>query len=78
MGPWFRRLLLRLAIGKHTYEHMRISLAQDPRTRRARLVDIVIRKDGVERRVEADWLKTLARLVLPKQSPAPEVESPHT
>lgn len=60
---WWRRLLLRLALGSHTYDYMRQSLRSDPRTRTARLVDIVVRKDAVERRVEADWCKTIARII---------------
>jgi hypothetical protein len=39
------------------------SLQYDPRIVNAHTVDIVIRKDGIERRLEADWLKQLARLV---------------
>ena len=58
-----RRALLRLALGGRTYDYMRRSLGQDPRTKRARSVDIVVRKDGVERRIEADWAKDIARIV---------------
>ena len=60
-----RRLLLMLALGRRTYDYMVRSLSNDPRTRRARLVDIVVRKDAVERRTEADWCRTIARIVLP-------------
>jgi len=59
----WRRFLLRLALGRRTYQYMVRSITHDPRTRRARLVDIVVRKDGHERRIEADWVKNLARIV---------------
>ncbi len=36
----------------------------DLRVKSARQVDIVVRKDAVERRIEADWAKQLARIVL--------------
>lgn len=39
------------------------SLQADPRIRNPNTIDIIIRKDGVERRIEAQWLKELARLV---------------
>lgn len=59
----FKRLCLRLCLGANDYEYMVRTLCQDPRAPKARLIDIVVRKDGLERRVEADWLKKLARLV---------------
>lgn len=59
----WRQLLLKLALGKRTYNYMAETVRQDPRTRRARQVDIVVRKDGLERRIEADWVKTIARIV---------------
>jgi hypothetical protein len=62
MSFW-RRFFLRLALGRRTYQYMVRSITQDPRTRRARQVDIVVRKDGLERRIEADWVKSLARIV---------------
>jgi hypothetical protein len=60
-----RRALMWLALGPHTYGYMRRSLGWDPRLRNARMVDIVVRKDAVEKRFEADWLKRIARVVLP-------------
>jgi len=39
------------------------SVQHDPRTRTAKEVDIVIRKDGMERRIEADWVKSVARII---------------
>lgn len=65
--PAIRRFLLRLALGKSTYEYMCESVLHDPRTRRARSVDIITRKDGREVRVEADWVKTIARIVQPPE-----------
>jgi len=58
-----RKLLLRLALGKRTYLYMCRSVQHDPRTRTAKEVDIVIRKDGMERRIEADWVKSVARII---------------
>jgi hypothetical protein len=58
-----KRLLLRLALGRRTYAYMCRSLSQIPGLRRCRSADIVVRKDGTERRVEADWLKKLCQLV---------------
>lgn len=60
---YFKRLLLRLALGQRTYQYMCRTLSQDPRLRHARLADIVVRKDGREVRIEADWLKNLCKLV---------------
>lgn len=64
-----RRLLLRLALGDSTYQYMVRVLNTDPRTPVAKDVDIVVRKDGVERRIEADWLKRIAKLVRGRQKP---------
>jgi len=61
------RGLLRQALGDRAFEYMCRSLAHDPRLRSARMVDIVVRKDAVERRIEADWLKAIAKIVLPEQ-----------
>lgn len=66
-----RRLLLRLVLGKRTYEYMQRTLAADRRLRTAYTVDIVIRKDGRERRLEADWTKALATIVLGPWKPGP-------
>jgi len=38
------------------------SIQHDKRTPGAKLVDIVVRQDGVERRIEADWVKHIARI----------------
>ena len=51
------------ALGDTTFYYMVRSLQRDPRIRYAHTVDIVIRKNGLERRIEADWLKKLARYV---------------
>lgn len=63
MKNYFKRLLLRIALGSRTYQYMCKSLSQDPRLRSAKLTDIIIRKDGREERVEADWLKTIGKMV---------------
>ena len=63
---WFRRVCLRIALGNRKFAYMARSLTRDPRTVRAKETDIVVRKDGVERRIEADWLRDLARLVGPE------------
>jgi len=62
-----RRLLLWLALGPSTYDYMTRGLAHDPRLKTAKLADIVVRKDAVERRIEADWLKTLCKIVVTKK-----------
>ena len=64
-----RRALFWLALGPYTYDYMRRSLGWDTRLRTARTVDLIVRKDGTEKRVEADWAKTIARCVLPKPPP---------
>lgn len=64
---WLRRALLWLALGPRTYRYMRNTLAIDPRVRGARMVDVVVRKDSVERRYEADWCKNLCRIVVPEE-----------
>jgi hypothetical protein len=56
-------LHLRMALGEQTFAYMVRSLQSDRRITNAHMVDIVIRKDAVEKRIEADWLKTLARMV---------------
>lgn len=71
---YIKRLLLRLALGKRTYDYMCRTLSQDPRLPKARWADIVVRKDGREVRVEADWLKTLCKLV--KADLTPPVPQP--
>lgn len=72
-----RRLLLRLALGKRDFEYMAMTLRQDPRLRRCKLADIVVRQDGMERRIEADWLKRLARIVYGEEPiPEPPVPQP--
>lgn len=67
-----RRVALRFALGWSAYDYMVRSLGHDPRCGDAREVDIVVRKDGVERRIEADWLKDLARLTAGR---CPPIES---
>ncbi len=58
-----RKFALWVALGSHDYNAMVRSVRQDPRTRRARLIDIVVRKDAVERRIQADWVREVARVV---------------
>jgi hypothetical protein len=59
---WIRSKLLRLALGRSTFDYMLRSIKADKRTPGAKLVDIVVRQDAVENRIEADWVKTIARL----------------
>jgi hypothetical protein len=65
-----RRFLLWLALGPRTYDYMSRVLREDARLRTCRLADIVVRKDGVEHRIEADWLKTLATIIMGRWEPA--------
>jgi hypothetical protein len=58
-----RALLLRLALGNHTFDYMLRSIKNDKRTPNAKLVDIVVRQDGREVRTEADWVKKIAKIV---------------
>lgn len=55
-----RYWLMCLLWGRRTTDYMIRSLSQDPRLPRAKMADIVVRKDGHEVRIEADWLKTLS------------------
>lgn len=59
----FRRFLLRLVMGQRTYDYMVQSVLADRRCFNAKAVDIVVRKDGREKRIEADWIKKLYRIV---------------
>lgn len=61
--PRLRAFLLRLALGKRTYSYMIRSVKYDKRTPGAKLVDIVVRQDAKEIRIEADWVKDIARIV---------------
>lgn len=54
---------LHMALGDDAFDLMVRSLRADPRVQGAHTVDIVIRKDGVEKRVEGDWIKYIARIV---------------
>lgn len=58
-----RALLLRLALGRRQFDYMNRVLKSDDRIPSARMVDIVVRKDAVERRIEADWIKNIAKIV---------------
>jgi hypothetical protein len=58
-----KRFLLKLILGKRTYYYLCASLGYDHRLLRAHTVDIVVRKDGQEVRVEADWIKKVARIL---------------
>lgn len=57
-----RALLLRIALGDGSYDYMIRTLAVDRRVKTARMVDVVVRKDGIEKRFEADWIKHVARI----------------
>lgn len=67
---WVRIRCLRIALGP-AYNYMVRTLQSDPRLPRAYLADIVVRKDSVEKRFEADWLKDLARLVKDEPTKGP-------
>ena len=60
---WLKRLLLKLVLGKRTYYYMCRTVLTDPRLISARDVDMVIRKDGTERRIEADWIKKITKII---------------
>ncbi len=62
MINFIKRLLLLIIFGKQ-YDYMARSVMFDNRVKTAKLVDIVVRKDGIERRIEADWIKNLAKIV---------------
>lgn len=68
----WRCWLLRLALGRSTFNYMLRSIKADIRTPGARQVDIVIRQDAVERRIEADWVKYIARMAY--HLPIPELK----
>lgn len=65
----WRTWLLKIALGKRTFNYMIRSLRYDKRTPRARLVDIVVRQDGREQRIEADWIKNIARITYHVKTP---------
>lgn len=58
-----RALLLRLVLGNRQFNYMNRSVKFDQRTPGAKLVDIVVRQDAVENRIEADWIKHIAQIV---------------
>lgn len=66
--PW-RCRLLRFALGRRTFEYMLRSIKADRRTPGARMVDIVVRQDGREERIEADWVKEIARMAYHLEAP---------
>src|SRR5665213_637500 len=65
---FMQRFFLWLALGSHTYGYMKRTLAFDRRLSRCKLADIVVRQDGKEVRIEADWLKNMAKICI-KQPP---------
>lgn len=65
----WRAWLLRLALGRHTFDYMLRSIKADHRTPAAKLVDIVIRQDARERRIEADWVKRIAQITYHLSAP---------
>jgi len=60
---FIKRLFLKLILGKRTYNYLCASLGYDPRLLKARTIDIIVRKDGREVRIEADWVKKIARIL---------------
>lgn len=67
----WRALLLRVALGRRTFDYMLRSIKEDQRTPGAKLVDIVIRQDGREERIEADWVKKIAQITYHLPTPKP-------
>lgn len=59
---FFKRILLKLVFGK-SYNYMVKTLLLDNRAKKAKLIDIIVYKDGIEKRIEGDWLKTMAQIV---------------
>ena len=55
--------LLRIALGDELFNRMARGLLADPRLQDPHTIDIVVRKNGVDKRIEADWVKQLARIV---------------
>lgn len=68
----WRAWLLRLALGQRTFDYMLRSIKADKRTPAAKLVDIVVRQDAREERIEADWVKHIAQITY--HLPAPELK----
>jgi hypothetical protein len=66
MINFFKRLLLKLILGKRTYEYMLKSLFLY-RINAASYTDIIVRLNGADKRIEADWLKNINKLVLPEK-----------
>jgi hypothetical protein len=60
----FKTALLSTALGK-TYDSMVSTFTRYPGLRGAHMVDIIMRSDGKETRIQADWLKEIVRLVIP-------------
>jgi hypothetical protein len=61
-----KRLLLRLALGETNYRLLvKTVLESGGGLGRAKSVDVVTRRDAVERRYEADWARELGRLFRP-------------
>ena len=65
----WRAWLLRLALGRRMFDYMLRSIKLDKRTPAAKLVDIVVRQDGREERIEADWVKRIAQITYHLESP---------
>lgn len=61
MKNLFKRLLLRLILGRRDFQYMCRTLSR-PGLRTAHMVDVIIRSDGRDRRFEADWLKRLSEI----------------
>jgi hypothetical protein len=60
---------LRMALGDDAFNLMVRCLRADPRSQNPHTIDIIVRKDAVEKRTEADWVKHIARIV--KDVPLP-------
>lgn len=63
-----RRFFLWLALGPDTYRYVKGSVFSDHRAKSAHIIDLVVRKDAKETRIEADWVKSLIRIMSPYKS----------
>lgn len=59
-----KRILLKFILGKNTYEYMVRSILHDPRSKKLDAnIDLLISQDGMDKRIEADWVKKIAKIV---------------
>jgi hypothetical protein len=80
MPIWLKRFFLWAALGPDTYNYMYRSLTHCDVKAQYKYADIQVRKDGEDwHRIEADWLKTLAKICVPqpKRPKLPKITSPN-